>query len=427
MTFYRNLAETAVSLGWSVQVIEGSAFSVFDTATQETINGVSVEGLESARLERWAARFHHLAASPSVQKMLAAAWAAREQSAQHGPFDLVEATEFGLLHVPYILESTSPVVVQCHAGWGQIGLYDPTGGKEFDQALALAIETEGLRHASARHTSADANASWWERQGAGPFAVIRPCWHPPSETLAGEMIDGVIRVFGRIQAWKGPDVVAKAWSAAPELPDINWHGRDVATDSRGGSTCAALKAAYSDVWGSRIRPQPTVPPVEVAQLQARALLNLVPSTWDVFNFTAVEAMSSGRPAVCSDKAGASELIEDGRTGFVYDGSSPTALIDAIRRALALSPEQLACIGKNGRDSVLDLLNPERQARAHLEAYEAALAAPKPAPDVLPAWFRTIALPRAPARVTSNYLDQYPLRDLVAYVIERSARKARIKL
>jgi hypothetical protein len=72
----------------------------------------------------------------------------------------VEAAEFVLLHVPYILEGAAPVVVQCHAGWSQIGLYEATGGKEFDQALALAIETEGLRYAAGRHTYANANASW---------------------------------------------------------------------------------------------------------------------------------------------------------------------------------------------------------------------------------------------------------------------------
>jgi glycogen synthase len=164
----------------------------------------------------------------------------------------------------------------------------------------------------------------------------------------------------------------------------------------------------------------------VAQLQARALLNLVPSTWDVFNFTAAEAMASGRPVVCSDKAGASELIEDGKTGFVYDGASPAALVDTIRRALSLGPERLKEVGGNARTSILSALDPERQARAHLAAYQAAIAAPRPNPEAIPAWFKELASPREPSHKIGHHLDQHPLSELAAHVWERALRKAKIK-
>jgi glycosyltransferase involved in cell wall biosynthesis len=425
MTFYRNLAPALVQQGWSVHVIEGSAFGAFDKAAPEVIDGVQVEGLEAARLSAWLPRFDHLTATPTLRRMLAASWASHEQAATHGPFDLIEATEFGLLHLPYLQQPDSKIIVQSHAGWGQIGLYERNDGSSLDQTLALALETAGMHFVNARHTNAEANARWWEAEAGDPFTIIRPCWEPPVITFAdttGQCVDEVVRVFGRIQNWKGPHIVAEAWRAGPELPTLNWHGRDVATDSRGGTTGGKLVTDFPDVWGTRIKPHRPVSPPEVANLQARALLNLVPSTWDVFNFTAVEAMASGRPVVCSDKAGASELIEDGRTGFIYSGASPADLTEAMRRALSLPRARLAKIGQDARAHVVHLLDPKRQVHAHVAAYGAAIATDRRNPDSIPAWFREIALPRKSVVSKNAHLEQQPLRNLAAHVVERTLRK-----
>jgi hypothetical protein len=169
-----------------------------------------------------------------------------------------------------------------------------------------------------------------------------------------------------------------------------------------------------------------MPPEEVARSQSKSLLNLVPSTWDVFNFTAVEAMASGRPVVCSDRAGASELIEDGLTGFVYDGASPRALAESVRRALALGPERLARIGMAARARILEALRPETQVRFHLDGYEAAIRTHQPDPSVVPDWFKAIAMPRDPIGSRSSHLDQQPLRELATHILDRTLRKVGLK-
>ena len=68
-----------------------------------------------------------------------------------------------------------------------------------------------------------------------------------------------------------------------------------------------------------MRHLPQVPPEEVARLQRAARFNVITlDLRDVFNFTCVEAMASGRPVICSRGAGASGLIEDGVNGFVFE-------------------------------------------------------------------------------------------------------------
>jgi glycosyltransferase involved in cell wall biosynthesis len=427
-TFYQGLFSALSPLCCGVEGLEGSGFAAFGDGELFT-TGPWLR-LSTKSVARWSLRFHHLEATPTLRKLLSAAWAAWEAVGQSGPYDVIEVSEFALLHVPHILEPLAPTVVQCHASWGQIGVRERSQGLELDQLLSLALETESFKHVAGRHTYSNMNAAYWREQTGLPFRMIRPCWRPITAGTKVEPdcpeVDGIIRVFGRIQAWKGPHVVAAAWDAAADLPDIDWHGRDVPTNSRGGSTNVELRMEHPLTWGVRIRPRPLVAPGQVARLQSRSLLNLVPSTWDVFNFTAAEAMASGRPVVCSDKAGASELIEDGRTGFVYDGNSSNALADTVRRAISLGSERLARIGAEGRMCIVEALRPEMQVRSHLEGYAAAIRAHSTDLTAVPDWFKAIAMPCDPISRRASHLDQYPLRDISCHVLDRTFRKFNLK-
>ncbi|MBL8330552.1 MAG: glycosyltransferase family 4 protein [Rubrivivax sp.] len=427
MTFYRHLAPALTEAGHEVFVIEGSGFGIAGRSAAETPGGIHIRSLDTSLLSKWMQRFAHFTAAPTLRRLMASSWAAWDQARSLGRFDVVEVVEFGLLHAPHALRPLAPTVAQCHAGWGQMGLHESSCGQELDRATALAIESEALRHMSARHTYALANSRWWADQLHLPFSCIRPPWKPPSDSPPRQRsteIDPVIRVFGRIQAWKGPRECCQALSLAPEIPSLEWYGRDVAVDSNGTSTNDLMRSEFPAVWGTRILTRNPVPPQEVSRLQATALLNLVPSTWDVFNFTAAEAMASARPVICSDGAGASELIEDGRTGFVYDGSSAAALADVMRRALSLGPAELARIGAAGREAALAALDPMRQAAAHATGYESAMRSPVMAEGGPPAWFKALAEPREPSeRVGASHLDQHPLRGLASYVVKRGLRKA----
>ncbi|MCW2284298.1 glycosyltransferase involved in cell wall biosynthesis [Rhodoblastus acidophilus] len=416
-TYYIHLVHALRDMGLDVSLIEGSGFAQPRWILPRDI----VVQVESAGDE-----FQHLDAAPSLKRMLRAAWRVWNEVRRAGPFDVIEVVDFALLATPAILEPIAPTLFRLHGSMGQISRFEPNSGLAVDHALAFALETEILKHVDACETPSVANADYWKRQSGRPVRCVRPCWKPISEVTSRSEVDGLIRVFGRIQAWKGPNVVAEAWSSAPDLPDIDWHGRDVATSARGGSTDAELRRNHHHTWGVRIHPRQPVAPEQVARLQSRSLLNLVPSTWDVFNFTAVEAMASGRPVLCSDKAGASEMIEDGRNGFVYDGDSPHALADAVRSALSLGPKRLAQIGAEGKACIVEALRPETRALEHLDGYAAAIRASDLPAVGIPDWFKAMALPREHGGSRHTHLDQHALRELVNYVVERSLYKAGLK-
>ncbi|OLC55846.1 MAG: hypothetical protein AUH85_08340 [Chloroflexi bacterium 13_1_40CM_4_68_4] len=53
---------------------------------------------------------------------------------------------------------------------------------------------------------------------------------------------------------------------------------------------------------------------------------------DDFGIVCVESLASGRPVIALGRGGAPEIIEEGRTGVLFDSPTPASLIEAVQRA-----------------------------------------------------------------------------------------------
>ena len=75
---------------------------------------------------------------------------------------------------------------------------------------------------------------------------------------------------------------------------------------------------------------------DVPQLLAAADAFILPTIYDPLSIAIMEALSTGTPVITTTSAGASELIEPGKTGYVVERpEEPEQLGQAIRRALKL--------------------------------------------------------------------------------------------
>lgn len=238
---------------------------------------------------------------PGLRRHLSAAWAMWEQAKSGATADIIIALDFGLLFVPPTIEATRPLIAQCHGSMGQISLRDPLKGQETEGALTRLLERSVMLESPTIHTHSNANAIFWSRQLSRDVTMIRPAWEVTEAITAPSSRRGL--VIGRVQRWKGPQIVCEALARlGARAPGIDWFGRDTSWGKRESSSAAHLAAAFPAIWGTRIVHHPPIPPEDVARRQASALFNLIPSTWDVFNFTVVEAMASGRPAIVSTGA-----------------------------------------------------------------------------------------------------------------------------
>jgi glycosyltransferase involved in cell wall biosynthesis len=423
VTFYREMAAGLVQQGCEVTILEGSSFSASASTKFISDCGVRVEFLEAARISKYFGRLSHLASLTQLRRMIAAAWAAAEQIGDLRRFDVVEASDFGLLGLAPICARSVPVMMQGHASYGQIHLHDPVEGLEAGAAAALALESWLYSVSDGAQSSSFANCAYWSKQSGRSVQNIYPAYRVPEPNVRGT-VSNKISVFGRIQRWKGPYLLAEALRLVPAAPTVVWHGRDVAASLHEPSTDAVLRRTYPEVWGHRIRTVPPIPPAEVAHVQAASLLNLVPSTWDVFNFTVVEAMCSGRPVICSNGVGASELVQDGETGFVFENGSPESLAAALDRALSLPHERLRRVGRAARAYVAHELEPGTITLRRLAAYEAAIKAHSGSTVNVPDWVHMMTEPRGNEASPAAFLSQLPLREILQHARSRVLQKVR---
>ncbi|MCP4309298.1 MAG: glycosyltransferase family 4 protein [bacterium] len=423
MTFYQTLVTALDRAGLTVRIIVGSALHSMGDCERQSIGRVSVETLERPRVTRWFARFPDYSATPVLRRHLAAAWAMWEQADGGAGFDIVEACDWGMLFVPFVVEATRPTIVQCHGSVGQIAVHDPIAGHGAESLLSRLIERAVIGAASNVQSCSTANSQFWTTETQRRVTAIRPAFVlAPAKTAA--LSDRGL-VIGRLQRWKGPEILCRALTQlGTAAPEIDWVGRDTPWGAPGVSTASHLAAAFPQVWGRTLFHRPPVSPDDVATLQSAALFNLIPSTWDVFNFTVAEAMASGRPTIVSTGAGASELIADGVNGFTFHSADADALANAIDRVLSADPGRIAEIGRVAQATVRDELDPDRVAEQRLAAYRTEIDAfhANP-PDPVSGWLGEICRPRAAeAADEMAFLEHQPLRSLAKHVAARVARK-----
>jgi hypothetical protein len=376
-------------------------------------------------LASWEKRFLSFGATPRLRRYLAAAWAMWEQADYGSDADMVEAADWGLLFVPPAVEATCPLVVQCHGSIGQVADHDPVAGGETEDLIVRLIERDVLSVAGVVQTYSHANAAFWRAETGRDVEAIYPTWSSPSKQEALEIGDRGL-VVGRLQRWKGCAILCDALCRLGiHAPSVDWFGRDTIWGARDNYTSAHLARTFPDVWGTKFCHHRQISPIEVMRRQSSALFNMVPSTWDVFNFTAVEAMASGRPAIVSTGAGASELIEDGVNGFLFANEDSAALAETIERVVSQSPARLAAIGREARKTVHNALDSKANAVQRLAAYRAAISAFRARPPgPVGGWLGSICRPSEAVGNDMNFLENLPLRALTRHVARRISRKVR---
>ncbi|SFG09765.1 Glycosyltransferase involved in cell wall bisynthesis [Halopelagius inordinatus] len=99
----------------------------------------------------------------------------------------------------------------------------------------------------------------------------------------------------------------------------------------------------------RVRFAGRLADAELASVFERSHVFALPSTYEGFGIVYAEAMGFGLPVVASQAGGASELVTDGRDGFLVDPAEPSDVTDAIS-VLARNRTRLAAMGVAARET-----------------------------------------------------------------------------
>jgi glycosyltransferase involved in cell wall biosynthesis len=192
------------------------------------------------------------------------------------------------------------------------------------------------------------------RSASDPASSLATSYSRP--VTAPQALKGL--VVGRLQNWKGAEVLCRALRLVPEI-GIEWVGGDTDWGSSGRKASEYLAANYPDVFGKQLRWIGRLDRSEVAKKMHAAGFLVVPSLWDVFNLTVAEGMEAGLPVVCSRAAGAEMVIEHGKSGLLFDPAKPEELAACLNRIVEMSAVDRNEMGHKAQEVVKTLLSEER--------------------------------------------------------------------
>jgi glycosyltransferase involved in cell wall biosynthesis len=116
-----------------------------------------------------------------------------------------------------------------------------------------------------------------------------------------------------------------------------------------------------------VRPMGVMKDVERAYAALDWLL--LPSRFEGFPNSVLEAMACGKPVILSDAANAEKIVIDGQTGWEFPAGDALALVDCLRRALSTPPEQRVAMGRAARSLVEGQFSTRLMARRYEALYE----------------------------------------------------------
>ncbi|MEO1535174.1 MAG: glycosyltransferase, partial [Planctomycetota bacterium] len=209
---------------------------------------------------------------------------------------------------------------------------------------------------------------------------------------------GVLFV-GRLEYRKGIDTLLRAWSRVEADAALTIVGRDVIDYRTNTSIGARLLGGLERT--EFLGPQP---PEHVAQLQADASVVVVPSPDDNFPFTCIEALAAGCVVVAAGAGGASEMIEHGTSGLLFQPYDHGDLAHALTAALRMSDTECDAMGHAARERIAVLCDARHildQRLAHAAASTGSSVVESDHRSGVPIELRTMSAP-------------FPSRDLPAW-------------
>ncbi len=97
-----------------------------------------------------------------------------------------------------------------------------------------------------------------------------------------------------------------------------------------------------------------------------ARLAVVPSRWENFPNTCIEAMCAGLPVISTREGGMVEMIDDGHTGWLAESVDGDGLYEALKRALHTPANDLAQMGAAAAASIRKKCDNQRVLEEHLK-------------------------------------------------------------
>jgi glycosyltransferase involved in cell wall biosynthesis len=300
-------------------------------------------------------------------------WNAVARMHKRDRFDVVEAGETMVLKA-LTLGKKPPLVVRGHgnrlalkrSGEESIGSGD---------LMARRIQVAAIRKAAAVTAVSSFQAREIARDSQIKEDHISVIPNPISESLLQDALSQtrtepqspVVLYTGRIEHRKGTlDLLQSIPAVASTFPDVKYlvvGGRHNSIDDK-----TLNETLNRPGVGEHTELVGHVQWQQLADWYRRASVFVMPSLYETFGISVIEAMAFGLPVVATNVGGLPEVVQDGVTGILVPPKDPNALADAVIRLLRDSDLRRR-MGDAGRERVLKEFRVDRIVEQTLKVYQ----------------------------------------------------------
>jgi len=202
-------------------------------------------------------------------------------------------------------------------------------------------------------------------------STFRPLKSGAGKTETG-LPDRYILCLSRIDTNKGHDLLLNAFDIVRRaIPDIHLvigggSPKPVRREREVLSTVQRIIDRKN--MNDRVHIVGYVPDELLAASYQQAELFILPSVFEPFGMTALEAMACGTPVVASKLGGIREVITSGKDGLLVDPTNTNEFADAMIMLLK-DQKLLDCMEQGAHQSVRDCYSWDTTARRHIEFYD----------------------------------------------------------
>jgi glycogen synthase len=258
--------------------------------------------------------------------------------------DVVECPEFGAQGLMAAVQGIAPMVIKLHTPTFLCRQVNGVsfGGSRWDDVLSERAEhwlarRAGLLTSPSRALANDVSRQWKMDSNAVrviPNPIDEDLFRPPVEAAR----DANVLFVGRLERRKGVQTLIDAWAAVASAfgdAQLQLVGKDHESAPDGGSMKRHLKRCLTAAGGrgESVEFCGAVHRAALPQVYGAAQVCVVPSLYENFPYTCLEAMACGRAVIGSNVGGIPEIITDEVDGLLVPPGDCEALSRAILRLL----------------------------------------------------------------------------------------------
>lgn len=292
--------------------------------------------------------------------------------------DLVQVPDYGGIGAFLTGTGMPPLLIFGHGCLLQITRYNPYKKSDEQLRILLELEKKAFSAATGIATHSRMNQQELEQLTGRPVACTLPPWNGIPTTVQCTPTAEIV-IASSLQPVKGALVTAAALEQTrarfPEL-SINWYGADTASGTGNQSVYQEITTLYPSVAGKQFHWQGPLKHTVLLPQIAAARFIVVPSVWETFSWTAIEAAALGKALIITTGAGASGLFTDGQNALLIPPDDPEALAAAIIR-LYSDTELVSMLGSNAKEMVESTLQPAMIVEDRIRHAENLITQPAP--------------------------------------------------